>query len=61
MLCIDASHSVTRGFGLHRSKIHPAVMDEAKAEFQHATLFQENDEACKLVDVQVSRDGTWTK
>ena len=38
-------------------------MDEAKGEFQHAalelrTLGQENDEAGKLVDVQVSGDGT---
>ena len=39
-------------------------MDEA--EFQHValelrTLLQENDEAGELVDVQVSRDGTWMR
>ena len=38
-------------------------MDEAKAEFQHAalelrTLGQENYKAGKLIDVQVSGDGT---
>lgn len=53
-------------FGLHRSKIHSAVMDEAKAEFQRAalelqTLHQETDEASELVDVQVSGDGTWMR
>lgn len=55
-------------FGLHRNKIHLAVMEEAQAEFQRAalelqTLHQETDGAGDhgLVDVQVSGDGTWMR